>query len=70
MHPASVTVGDYYSHQNEAERLTNWYGLLKLYRTRELLTRFLLEPPVKVLDVGGAAGIHSFFWLIVGIKSI
>jgi ubiquinone/menaquinone biosynthesis C-methylase UbiE len=47
---------------DEANRLTGIRGRLELIRTRELLTRFLPEPPAYVVDVGGGAGIHSF-WL-------
>jgi len=35
---------------------------LELVRTRELLTRFLPEPPARVLDVGGGAGAYAA-WL-------
>lgn len=46
-----------YSLGLERDRLTTW-GRLEATRTRELLRRFLPEPPAKVLDVGGAEGTY------------
>jgi len=52
----------HYDQIDEANRLTGTRGQLELVRTQELLSRFLPEPPARILDVGGGAGIHSF-WL-------
>ena len=52
----------HYDHIDEANRLTGIQGQLELIRTRELLSRYLAEPPACIVDVGGGAGIHSF-WL-------
>jgi hypothetical protein len=43
----------------ERVRLTDGHGVLEFLRTQELLARHLPPPPARVLDVGGAAGIHA-----------
>jgi ubiquinone/menaquinone biosynthesis C-methylase UbiE len=44
----------------ENARLTaSVHGRLEFVRTQEILRRHLPKPPAKVLDVGGATGIHS-----------
>ena len=52
----------YYDRFPEESRLSSGPSRLELERTREVLSRVLAKPPSRVLDVGGAAGIHSF-WL-------
>lgn len=42
----------------EQARLETW-GRVEGVRTRELLQRLLPAPPARVLDVGGAAGVHA-----------
>lgn len=51
---------EYYGLGKEAKRLDG-ISLEKL-RTQELITRHIQNPPAKVLDVGGASGVYSF-WL-------
>ncbi|MGW1001105.1 class I SAM-dependent methyltransferase [Streptomyces sp. NPDC002520] len=49
---------------DEAERLVGTAdGRLEMVRTRELLRRFLPEPPAGILDVGGGPGTHAR-WLV------
>ncbi|MFJ4434762.1 class I SAM-dependent methyltransferase [Streptomyces sp. NPDC088923] len=49
---------------NEDARLRDTAdGRMELVRTQELLRRFLPDAPARVLDVGGATGIHAE-WLI------
>lgn len=49
---------------NEDSRLRDSAdGRMELARTRELLRRFLPSAPARVLDVGGATGIHAE-WLV------
>ncbi|MCP5031685.1 MAG: class I SAM-dependent methyltransferase [Actinomycetia bacterium] len=48
----------YYQQGHERGRLETWCQL-EFIRTQELLHRFLPPPPARVLDVGGAAGIHA-----------
>ncbi|HVX45561.1 MAG TPA: class I SAM-dependent methyltransferase [Mycobacteriales bacterium] len=44
----------------EDERLTrSRHGQLEFLRTQELLRRHLPAPPARVLDVGGATGVHA-----------
>jgi SAM-dependent methyltransferase len=50
-----------YAEGREHGRLTNGPSL-ELLRTRVLLERFLPDPPARVLDVGGASGVHAS-WL-------
>jgi SAM-dependent methyltransferase len=50
----------YTSHFVEDARLqATAHGRLEFERTRELLRRHLPSPPVRVLDVGGATGVHA-----------
>lgn len=51
----------HYAEGREHGRLTSGPSL-ELLRTRVLLERFLPDPPARVLDVGGATGVHAS-WL-------
>jgi ubiquinone/menaquinone biosynthesis C-methylase UbiE len=51
---------EYYQHFSEASRLAG--VSLEKIRTQELVSRFLEKQPMRILDVGGAAGVYSF-WL-------
>jgi SAM-dependent methyltransferase len=44
---------------SERDRLKEGPGVLEFLRTQELLARHLPSPPARVLDVGGAAGVHA-----------
>src|SRR5690242_760789 len=56
-------IADYYDDKDEARRLVDSAdGRLELIRTQEILRRFLPAGGLAVLDVGGAAGIHTS-WL-------
>lgn len=52
----------YYNQGEEEGRLQHDSGPLEFARTTEIIQRYLPPPPAIVLDVGGAAGIYSF-WL-------
>jgi ubiquinone/menaquinone biosynthesis C-methylase UbiE len=57
------TLLQHYETQDEGTRLTrSGHGRLELLRTRELLGRYLPDPPARVLDVGGGTGVHAM-WL-------
>jgi ubiquinone/menaquinone biosynthesis C-methylase UbiE len=57
------TMLDHYTDVDEATRLhRSGHGRLELLRTRELLTQHLPKAPGRVLDVGGATGVHAS-WL-------
>jgi SAM-dependent methyltransferase len=51
-------IREHYGVGVEHNRLTTW-GRLEAERTRELLRRYLPEPPAVVLDVGGAEGAYA-----------
>jgi SAM-dependent methyltransferase len=52
----------HYESTQEGRRITEGLGRLELLRTREVLLRFLPARPCRVLDVGGATGVHAS-WL-------
>lgn len=54
---------EHYQQIREEERLLHGAGRLELLRTREVLRRYLPPAPARVLDVGGATGIHAE-WLV------
>lgn len=55
-------VREYYSKSEERQRLSSDHGELERCRTQAIFTRELPSPPAIVLDIGGGAGVHSF-WL-------
>jgi len=58
----SPEIRSYYEQGREASRLLTGRGLLEFTRTQEILRRHLPPPPARVLDVGGASGVHAA-WL-------
>jgi ubiquinone/menaquinone biosynthesis C-methylase UbiE len=54
----------YYGSGNEAHRLLGGFpsGPLELERTKEIINRYLLPPPLKIIDVGGGPGVYAA-WL-------
>lgn len=52
----------HYEVGREHARLSAGKGLLERDRTRDILLRHLPPAPARVLDVGGATGVHAF-WL-------
>ena len=61
MEPAREVV-QYYEQVAEESRLDTGRGRLEFERTKELLTRVVPQSPVRIVDVGGAAGPYSA-WL-------
>jgi SAM-dependent methyltransferase len=57
-----VDLDKYYASFDERSRLTFREGHVEYLRTRELLERRLPPPPRRVLDIGGADGVHAA-WL-------
>lgn len=50
---------DYYARGGEESRLRYGAGRLELWRTQDILRRVLPEPGGRLLDVGGASGVHA-----------
>jgi hypothetical protein len=61
-------IREHYGVGVERNRLTTW-GRLEAERTRELLRRYLPEPPAVVLDVGGAEGAYALPLAAAGYTS-
>ncbi len=57
-------VNHYENQVDEQNRLRGGAGWIEFERTRELVRRHLPEGPLRILDVGGAAGVHAE-WLAV-----
>lgn len=53
---------EHYAKTQEVERLSVGVGELERVRTQDILTRYLRKAPARILDVGGAAGVHAL-WL-------
>ncbi len=49
----------HYDRGEEDARLREGRGRLELWRTQDILRRWLPAPPAHVLDVGGASGVHA-----------
>ena len=58
-----MNIEDYYNQGREQARLTQGGGSVEFIRTQEIIRRYLPEPPLTILDVGGGAGIHAQ-WLV------
>ncbi|MEP7285994.1 MAG: class I SAM-dependent methyltransferase [Chloroflexota bacterium] len=52
----------FYKQGREEKRLEQSNGPLELARTQDIIQRFIVPTPARVLDVGGGAGIYAF-WL-------
>lgn len=52
----------HYETIQEEDRIADGFAQLELLRVQEILRRHLPEPPAKILDVGGATGVHAH-WL-------
>jgi ubiquinone/menaquinone biosynthesis C-methylase UbiE len=52
----------YYEEGLEAQRLSGALGELELLRTKEIISRYLPDPAVTILDVGGGPGVYAC-WL-------
>lgn len=59
----------YEGREAEGERLVQGLGRLEFLRVQELVRRHLPDQPLRILDVGGAAGIHAS-WLAADGHSV
>jgi GrpB-like predicted nucleotidyltransferase (UPF0157 family)/ubiquinone/menaquinone biosynthesis C-methylase UbiE len=64
----AVDVRAYYERYEEETRLAGGSSQLEFERTKEILARHLPSPPVRVLDVGGAAGAYSLWLASLGYE--
>jgi SAM-dependent methyltransferase len=55
--PAEVV--EHYEQIDEDSRITQGLGRLELLRTQEIVRRHLPHAPLRILDVGGATGVHA-----------
>ena len=53
----------HYESRREQDRLKGGLAELELVRTQEILRRHLPPPPRRIVDVGGATGVHAA-WLL------
>lgn len=53
---------NYYENSEEINRLKRIESELEMFRTRDILSRYLPPAPAVILDVGGGPAVHSF-WL-------
>jgi ubiquinone/menaquinone biosynthesis C-methylase UbiE len=49
----------HYQSAREEDRIVAGLGQLELLRTQEILRRHLPPPPARILDIGGATGVHA-----------
>jgi SAM-dependent methyltransferase len=59
----------HYESNDEGPRINEGLGRLELLRTREILRRHLPGGPLRILDVGGATGVHAQ-WLAADGHSV
>ena len=63
----SDTIVQYYSKFDEKSRLQDQHSLERI-RTQEIISRYLNSNTLSILDIGGAAGIYSFWLTGLGHK--
>jgi SAM-dependent methyltransferase len=69
--PVSGLPAEAAAHYNagiEQGRLADGLGALERIRTQDILSRYLLPPPVVILDVGGGPGIYSCWLAALGYE--
>jgi ubiquinone/menaquinone biosynthesis C-methylase UbiE len=60
--PLPDEIQDYYAKGLEESRLSSAVGELELIRTKEIIMRYLPDPPAVILDIGGGPGAYAY-WL-------
>jgi 2-polyprenyl-3-methyl-5-hydroxy-6-metoxy-1,4-benzoquinol methylase len=66
--PIAEEIVEHYASYDESKRLTDGFGLLERERTKELINRYLPSSQAVIIDVGGAAGVYSFWLASLGHK--
>lgn len=59
MEPVPEEVIRHYELRDEGSRLESGLGVIERLRTQELIERHLAATPARLLDIGGATGIHA-----------
>src|ERR1700730_15756573 len=59
MQPVDAAIIRHYEATREEDRISSGFGQLELLRTQEVLRRHLPAPPARIIDVGGATGVHA-----------
>ena len=52
-------VVQHYEADTEEDRIAEGFSQLELLRTQEILTRYLPAAPARIIDIGGATGVHA-----------
>jgi SAM-dependent methyltransferase len=50
---------EHYEADTEEDRIADGFRQLELLRTQEILTRYLPAAPARIIDIGGATGVHA-----------
>jgi ubiquinone/menaquinone biosynthesis C-methylase UbiE len=56
----------YYAEDDESSRITG--DAIERIRTQEIISRYVSSSPLNILDIGGAAGVYSFWLSELGHK--
>jgi cyclopropane fatty-acyl-phospholipid synthase-like methyltransferase len=59
--PRTQLIDFYQSSFNEDQRHQDLFGKIQEARTKEILRRYLPSPGQRILDIGGATGVYSFY---------
>lgn len=65
----SEIIQHYEEDYDEAKRLfSGGWGQVELLRTKELIRRFIPEPPAKIIDIGGGPGVYAAWLTDIGYE--
>lgn len=63
-----LEIQQHYDLIEEKDRLSSGVGLLEKERTQEIINRYLDKKNAVLLDIGGAAGVYSFWLAAAGLQ--
>lgn len=58
----------HYEGYDEENRIASGFKQLELLRTQEILTRYLPAAPARIIDIGGATGVHARWLAEAGFR--
>src|SRR5205085_11238560 len=58
----------HYETIDEGNRLLKGVGRLEFLRSLEIIERYLIKPPAKIIDIGGGCGIYSSYFAKEGYE--